>query len=71
MECKCINFCNNLIDVDELIDTLWNVNPARNLSRVFAKKELIDTLWNVNALAQHFEESENSELIDTLWNVNF
>ena len=48
MECKCINFCNNLIDVDELIDTLWNVNASVIIVPVQLQFELIDTLWNVN-----------------------
>ena len=33
---------------NELIDTLWNVNKARLLSKVWLEVELIDTLWNVN-----------------------
>ena len=48
MECKCINFCNNLIDVDELIDTLWNVNALAQHFEESENSELIDTLWNVN-----------------------
>ena len=34
-------------DCDELIDTLWNVNPyGPDISCIVP--ELIDTLWNVN-----------------------
>ena len=70
MECKCINFCNNLIDVDELIDTLWNVNALAQHFEESENSELIDTLWNVNASVIIVPVQLQFELIDTLWNVN-
>ena len=50
MECKYITWKpDNTLEVAELIDTLWNVNPS--ISIIFSNLlwELIDTLWNVNA----------------------
>ena len=35
----------------ELIDTLWNVNPAGMAILAPKLTELIDTLWNVNTNA--------------------
>ena len=36
----------------ELIDTLWNVNTIRAMTRYMSiSTELIDTLWNVNDLS--------------------
>ena len=34
--------------IEELIDTLWNVNEIKVKARLTDDKELIDTLWNVN-----------------------
>ena len=34
--------------LDELIDTLWNVNNWMMQEFLFLPHELIDTLWNVN-----------------------
>ena len=34
--------------MQELIDTLWNVNKMRIQTNINATRELIDTLWNVN-----------------------
>ncbi len=36
--------------VQELIDTLWNVNKEELGTGTTREKELIDTLWNVNFL---------------------
>ena len=34
--------------IQELIDTLWNVNELQSSSNYKELMELIDTLWNVN-----------------------
>ena len=34
--------------LEELIDTLWNVNYPQYTDYTFTDIELIDTLWNVN-----------------------
>ena len=34
--------------MDELIETLWNVNLRRQSVRGLFAAELIETLWNVN-----------------------
>ena len=55
----------------ELIDTLWNVNTIRTMTRYMSiLVQLIDTLWNVNNVIAASFASAISELIDTLWNVN-
>ena len=57
--------------MQELIDTLWNVNKKSEAEKKRQVKELIDTLWNVNqkvALKEY--NALVKELIDTLWNVN-
>ena len=36
--------------IQELIDTLWNVNELQSSSNYKELMELIDTLWNVNAV---------------------
>ena len=42
-------FCSaNLNKLNELIDTLWNVNSYYDDSVKGHMIELIDTLWNVN-----------------------
>ena len=69
MECK---FGRGRIQTNlwrELIDTLWNVNTAVQISISGHSLELIDTLWNVNPLTTSLTVPSFSELIDTLWNV--
>ena len=43
-----------LYPVQELIDTLWNVNRVVKIDLILCIKELIDTLWNVNVLLKFF-----------------
>ena len=38
-----------VIPLNELIDTLWNVNKRTSSKNRRLYCELIDTLWNVNA----------------------
>ena len=37
-----------ILTIQELIDTLWNVNTGTMRSESRRTVELIDTLWNVN-----------------------
>ena len=48
MECKSFHANFNPSEMQELIDTLWNVNSAAALIVELRSRELIDTLWNVN-----------------------
>ena len=48
MECKYDAKEDKYSIVNELIDTLWNVNTNLVQSDFFSQMELIDTLWNVN-----------------------
>ena len=56
--------------IEELIDTLWNVNQRPLRSQAKDNNELIDTLWNVNLSLYFPLQLLLRELIDTLWNVN-
>ena len=58
------------LEQEELIDTLWNVNPRGYYTFLDGITELIDTLWNVNWTYQDDKGQWHIELIDTLWNVN-
>ena len=48
MECKFSSSSRRTFGVQELIDTLWNVNYGTLSWCVGTGRELIDTLWNVN-----------------------
>ena len=48
MECKFTNSDKVAKKLQELIDTLWNVNSAKRPLSSPLSFELIDTLWNVN-----------------------
>ena len=69
MECKYTDVRGLGEAFSELIDTLWNVNTAVQISISGHSLELIDTLWNVNPLTTSLTVPSFSELIDTLWNV--
>ena len=69
MECKLYTWQFKCFTYFELIDTLWNVNTAVQISISGHSLELIDTLWNVNPLTTSLTVPSFSELIDTLWNV--
>ena len=69
MECKLSTTSIKFVTTLELIDTLWNVNTAVQISISGHSLELIDTLWNVNPLTTSLTVPSFSELIDTLWNV--
>ena len=56
--------------INELIETLWNVNLFTNAFQGVATVELIETLWNVNFHDIRLRMLRNKELIETLWNVN-
>ena len=56
--------------VQELIETLWNVNTLSETTCKCSKSELIETLWNVNHFAFYDYKNQRPELIETLWNVN-
>ena len=56
--------------LQELIDTLWNVNSEVMSIKDEYTAELIDTLWNVNSFTTINKKDADFELIDTLWNVN-
>ena len=48
MECKYLAKLDMRSGIEELIETLWNVN-AGVTDRIFGSvPELIETLWNVN-----------------------
>ena len=69
MECKYLAWAREQEFVEELIETLWNVNLLLDIISQHKAIELIDTLWNVNACLCHSLQP-SVELIDTLWNVN-
>ena len=48
MECKFQRGFDNQAVINELIDTLWNVNILLQQIKIKVLTELIDTLWNVN-----------------------
>ena len=70
MECKYLAWAREQEFVEELIDTLWNVNLLLDIISQHKAIELIDTLWNVNTTPRSFVSDGILELIDTLWNVN-
>ena len=70
MECKFGAIPKQRATVEELIDTLWNVNPKKCFTPRYPNGELIDTLWNVNRIGIQKSLKPVFELIDTLWNVN-
>ena len=49
MECKSSYHTFASLCINELIDTLWNVNPGQD-NFLSLQAELIDTLWNVNCI---------------------
>ena len=51
MECKYGITMKFQTLIDELIDTLWNVNYVIDGKSFAILSELIDTLWNVNHLS--------------------
>ena len=59
-----------VIPLNELIDTLWNVNFFFLSISISVAAELIDTLRNVNKRTSSKNRRLYCELIDTLWNVN-
>ena len=59
-----------LLKIEELIETLWNVNDKVRAILGLDKMELIETLWNVNRNLLKDSQAMNMELIETLWNVN-
>ena len=50
MECKLYHPESRRSLLQELIDTLWNVNEDTTHRTTACIAELIDTLWNVNRL---------------------
>ena len=56
--------------INELIETLWNVNQDRKKWLKRLVLELIETLWNVNSSFLPYQWAIWVELIETLWNVN-
>ena len=58
------------VSLEELIETLWNVNGDKLVLTKSLFPELIETLWNVNFVVGHVFYDFVSELIETLWNVN-
>ena len=57
MECKLHFAAISWARHNELIDTLWNVNPYGINYQSNGRKELIDTLWNVNMVSIQFSTS--------------
>ena len=56
--------------LQELIETLWNVNYFKKAVEAGIDEELIETLWNVNYDKFIAMADATIELIETLWNVN-
>ena len=45
--------------VNELIETLWNVNLTGNSTLSLPFSELIETLWNVNLIKSQTTNTQN------------
>ena len=58
------------LEVQELIDTQWDVNVYSPIERLSRLCELIDTQWDVNNFLNRSFGGKNWELIDTQWDVN-
>ena len=60
VECKCITLTVIIRGINELIETLWNVNYFYAKYPLLLPLELIETLWNVNAFLHHCKNNAPS-----------
>ena len=58
-----------VIQLLDLIDTLWNVKLYMQGISNEDGMDLIDTLWNVKYYYSSQNKKGGNDLIDTLWNV--
>ena len=60
VECECSYRIVQLIVIQVLIDTWWNVNRLLYAHKVSRDLVLIDTWWNVNDKYQYLDEEIKS-----------
>ena len=59
-----------LPNIQDLIETQWNVNPLGIALLAALVYDLIETQWNVNFVEYTANSASASDLIETQWNVN-